>query len=772
MEISERRQSFIESCNHEISVGDLLANSDLLGLPAFQRGQVWDGAAAEGLLRSLSKGYFVGTLLLWVPTHPVGGVSPLRGDGARSLTDLVLVLDGQQRIRALLDAFRPMPNKDGLVVGQVMCVMADGASDERPFWHGRRYGGEHQFASSTVPLAVFRRKINKDDPYWAGRLDYDYIKSKKDANGQDQKLHEQRSLDDIGKWHSKDSAAQFDGVVDKILKTKIAVRIIDCDEKTAMDNYRRLNEAGKPLLKEELGFAEILLRTRDVQPSDVLAASLAKWRDPDDQAPCNSGDDEDGKYILEQHDSNLARGDERHFGLKLLIRSVGIANDVYHGHRRETGNSLARLEPNSDKETEKFDMLVKHAGASMRAVAESLHRLNCDTRSRIPRTDATGVWAPLLALLIRFPELREPAAAPHVDAVVLGLFLAPRGVNAARYFELVVDSFTAREAVEALLLDLDDNIGLGPEPATTALQEAVSAVNTSFGRYVDLLYWLLRHRKAKDVPVKKETPIALLDLKSQATRQHIVPWSRYAGRTNRREKGWINGIGNITWISGEANGFIQGWGERPMVFHGGLEHEEQHFAKGFSEAMAGLREKADAQVQVDDKELCGMVGDRRKDIADAMLDWWRACRKAAGEAIWPETIAGPMERKHCLRDQLYKWWNDSKLADIAARAVEKTWYVEDTTAPVWNKHPEKYRTRMSWKHPNLPVDPVAYKLELLGPNEEPSEAKRYLVYAPGQITIPVLIKDLNESGVPAHEFKVGADNLAAIDALKVLLKGW
>ena len=74
-------------------------------LPEFQRGYVWNRDQVRGLMRSLYKGYPVGSLLVWetdAASQAVRGAAP--ASGTRSL-----LLDGQQRVTTLYGIVRGTP---------------------------------------------------------------------------------------------------------------------------------------------------------------------------------------------------------------------------------------------------------------------------------------------------------------------------------------------------------------------------------------------------------------------------------------------------------------------------------------------------------------------------------------------------------------------------------------------------------------------------------------------------------------------------------------
>lgn len=87
-----------------------LAMSGSLRVPHFQRPFVWDAADVRKLFDSLYRGFPVGTLLLWKQPAPAdrvvfGGVEV----EAPQTPDAFMVVDGQQRVTALVASLAPHP---------------------------------------------------------------------------------------------------------------------------------------------------------------------------------------------------------------------------------------------------------------------------------------------------------------------------------------------------------------------------------------------------------------------------------------------------------------------------------------------------------------------------------------------------------------------------------------------------------------------------------------------------------------------------------------
>lgn len=97
---------FEDTNPHDLKELLLQINSRVMALPAFQRSFVWDPAATQKLIASIASNYPAGSLLR---VHITDGLFASREfEGAPSLDHhipLYLVLDGQQRLTSLYQAF-------------------------------------------------------------------------------------------------------------------------------------------------------------------------------------------------------------------------------------------------------------------------------------------------------------------------------------------------------------------------------------------------------------------------------------------------------------------------------------------------------------------------------------------------------------------------------------------------------------------------------------------------------------------------------------------
>lgn len=103
-----------ESGSRTFSIHELLrlALGGSLRVPRFQRSFVWDAADIRKLFDSLYRGFPVGTLLLWRQPAPASRVvlGCVEVD-APEASDAFMVVDGQQRVTALVGSLAPNPSQ-------------------------------------------------------------------------------------------------------------------------------------------------------------------------------------------------------------------------------------------------------------------------------------------------------------------------------------------------------------------------------------------------------------------------------------------------------------------------------------------------------------------------------------------------------------------------------------------------------------------------------------------------------------------------------------
>lgn len=95
-------------------VGDLLSDvkNGKVGLPDLQRPFVWKDSKARDLLDSMLKGYPIGYIMLWQSPDGYETINHIGTNDKTYIQPDYLVIDGQQRLTALLAAISGIKVKD------------------------------------------------------------------------------------------------------------------------------------------------------------------------------------------------------------------------------------------------------------------------------------------------------------------------------------------------------------------------------------------------------------------------------------------------------------------------------------------------------------------------------------------------------------------------------------------------------------------------------------------------------------------------------------
>lgn len=111
-----------------LEVGNILKDiqTGKIGLPDLQRPFVWTNDKVRDLLDSMLKGYPVGYVMLWdSPSEDAGKKSTIGTNEKAYTVPKSLVIDGQQRLTALLTAFYGIPVKDKNFKERVVTIAYD-----------------------------------------------------------------------------------------------------------------------------------------------------------------------------------------------------------------------------------------------------------------------------------------------------------------------------------------------------------------------------------------------------------------------------------------------------------------------------------------------------------------------------------------------------------------------------------------------------------------------------------------------------------------------
>jgi hypothetical protein len=318
--------------------------------------------------------------------------------------------------------------------------------------------------------------------------------------------------------------------------------------------------------------------------------------------------------------------------------------------------------------------------------------LDVDDRRRLPRR-LMGRLIPVLFALLRFPALRtdSPACRAALAHVVLRLALHPDHCDHPLTTEAcsreILECGYADEAIETLIRHSTF--------VSAELVADVRAADNLQSAYLDLLYWLLRHRKACDLPFDDPSRSRLLDSSDSPERQHIIPFSRVEyppghAIPKRSSRAPVNSIGNFTFISATSNSATKGWSNRFMKVD--PRHAHAHFIDGDDldayRAIATRYDKGNVTIE----DLVVFQAQRTERIAQAFLSW--QADLGEGRTELPRTRWA--ERRPNLLDALMRWGYPTRLALKLDRRL-RTWpyepFARRTNSARWRTDA---RTRIRW----------------------------------------------------------------------------
>jgi hypothetical protein len=355
---------------------------------------------------------------------------------------------------------------------------------------------------------------------------------------------------------------------------------------------------------------------------------------------------------LSERDDLVRREKESRFGFKLFMRVFALAfayhSDASAGSQSLSFDSLSVGALRSDKAKPHLDEILDSTVEVLSAVAMILrNRLYCDDFRMLPET--SSLW-PIFQLLIRFPRLAATAE-DQVAAVILRLMLADlRRDQLLRLVKRVTDALDSQQALEAF-----DNGKLEHRAVAGAIDDGVDDAQSLTNRYVLLMYWLLRRRRAKDfsydanlddpevrAKLRKKYGVTTepeIGERVKPEKQHVVPHSalkkifRHALTGPRLGRHEAHNVGNLTYISQLENGW-EGISSTPLK----LRQEdpanlEAHFLDG-SEILDAFDACRESATPAHFREFCRLRRDR---IRQAFVEWDMEFRSLPVSMLPPET---------------------------------------------------------------------------------------------------------------------------------------
>lgn len=545
----------------DLSVADVLARYLSLGIPHFQRGEVWARENKALLLESLFHGTPCGILLFWRPADAAAqGVA--FGESAS-----YLIVDGQQRIRCLWEVF-----------GHGATPIDRGSADDDVTANERV---PHVWCLNPARLPELESVFGNPGRHAL----FAYV-----PDPRRQKPIGIKALLPLDSLRGGDTAAlrecMFVAGKDEALRAVLAAGLPDkvaamltrptffsrvVVERDGHDGladvvglYNRINSAGRRVEGEEKAFATL------VSVSSQTNAWLAELYTAVGGAEPTSG--------LHGRDEVLRREKERAFGFKLFIRtfvqvaaydldvSVGSSAFSFDAVRSSPFRRLATAPHQVERLFDRTTDVV----CAVRAVLRDLY---IDDLRALPETTSL---LPVFQLFIRFPPVAErymsgdasfAGMRQTIQGLTLRLLLADLR-NQNQVLSMVKRVNASNSAAEAIA-------AVGEGMSRERLERRLKDANSLQDRYTLLLYALLRRRGATDFSYENLESEQKLRSKAgselplseecKAERQHIVPYSVLEEAYGIHQRGRIsrhvaNNIGNITWLSREFNHFHTGIG--------------------------------------------------------------------------------------------------------------------------------------------------------------------------------------------------------------------
>jgi hypothetical protein len=502
------------------SIEDLIGCLPQLGLPHFQRGQVWNDSSISRLLESLMLDTPCGSLILWAPQElqeaPDEIGVPVQMWGTESLD--YLVVDGQQRLTALSRVFK---SNERWAINLAAIPELRAVFDQQPSPRLRRrnlfleqpseFDGEASARMKGRRQSQLRDLVLLDDIQKQGEVAWPYLASPPDI------------------WSKLVLGIQR--ILDRQLQ--VVIKREECLEEIVR-LYNRINSSGVVVKEEERAFAAMFR----------FNPSTGAWL-YDNFASVHGN-------VAVTRDDALKRQRERQFGFRLFIRT--FAQIAAH-HMGQNDKDLNRLDEWlwDDKWMEKSEERLEvfgTAGVIIQRVAVVLREiLFCDDFRFLPSAEALR---PVFTLICRFPDVEDSVVARCLLSLQLDHAVVKDSEDLQKILTKVRYANTLAQALACF-----PELG-GEQQLFNALKSSQSMQD----RWVSLLYWFQRSRKARDYGGKGisgksyDHCSSKLNADSQAHKEHIVPFSLlHPAYEDLEAKGGhsrshiVNSIGNLTFVS-------------------------------------------------------------------------------------------------------------------------------------------------------------------------------------------------------------------------------
>lgn len=267
-------------------VGDLLndVENGKVALPDLQRPFVWKDSKARDLLDSMLKGYPIGYIMLWKSPDGYETINHIGTNDKTYIQPDYLVIDGQQRLTALLAAIFGIKVKDKNYDERRIRIAFNPLTREFAVWT-EAYERNPEWISEIS--SVFEADINHDVPKFRRQFIKEYNISRQ-KNGKDFLTDEEEETIETN----------LNDLLNLSIYTLPTLRInAKATEEDVAEIFVRVNSGGQKLT--EKNFIETLLAVYDNDVHDRIDKFCAKSRIPMDGTSYN--------FILKADPSHLIR---------------------------------------------------------------------------------------------------------------------------------------------------------------------------------------------------------------------------------------------------------------------------------------------------------------------------------------------------------------------------------------------------------------------------------------------------------------------------------
>lgn len=267
-------------------VGDLLndVRNGKVGLPDLQRPFVWKDSKARDLLDSMLKGYPIGYIMLWQSPEDYESVSHIGTNDKTYTRPDYLVIDGQQRLTALLASMFGIRVKDKNYTLRPIRISFNPLTREFAVW-------TEAYERNTEWISEISSVFAADEEHNVSKFRRQFIKRRnagRERNGREPLTDEEEELIETN----------LNDLLNLSIYTLPTLRInAKATEEDVAEVFVRVNSGGQKLT--EKNFIETLLAVYDNNVHDKIDRFCARSRIPEDGTSYN--------FILKVDPSHLIR---------------------------------------------------------------------------------------------------------------------------------------------------------------------------------------------------------------------------------------------------------------------------------------------------------------------------------------------------------------------------------------------------------------------------------------------------------------------------------